>query len=462
MRTCAYCGRRLPWLHRVANGRRYCSKEHAQLHRKEEHELPASVFRPPQESTKAVETEPVIESSFEPVPEPDAAFPTGEFCAVAGGPITSESGTEAREQPQVEAPNPFEALRVALLAAASAGPQEQPGEPEVSAPLVAGSRESSSPQQQEWRGSVELFEAAEDTGPGAPAETGCDYSAAAPLLPLSVLTPAGGVPICCRTLPPRPPRRRIIVPSHPAWGAERRLPFGGLLTLAPRPAAPARAAVQAKPFEVTLAPVLLEQSRAARLEVPRVPGIGAPAPVQPALPVAVGPVPPSSALASSGRAPEGLPGVHNETPLPRPAPAVRDRGGLAPGGVRRWKPRPLPRLPELSGRGMPRVDFTAPMNGTPQPFRLHRLPPRPFSWRPEPAQARRLPAKLAPIPAMAPAGVLFIPRPAMLPARPAYVFGPEPGQTRTDAGAQAPPAGAMQAPGPPRVPGVDPGQLRRG
>ena len=32
MQTCAYCGRRLPWLHRVVGKARYCSKEHARLH----------------------------------------------------------------------------------------------------------------------------------------------------------------------------------------------------------------------------------------------------------------------------------------------------------------------------------------------------------------------------------------------------------------------------------------------
>lgn len=33
MRTCAYCGRRLFWLHRVVDGYRYCCREHARLHR---------------------------------------------------------------------------------------------------------------------------------------------------------------------------------------------------------------------------------------------------------------------------------------------------------------------------------------------------------------------------------------------------------------------------------------------
>lgn len=32
MQTCHYCGRRLPWLHRVVGKARYCSKEHARLH----------------------------------------------------------------------------------------------------------------------------------------------------------------------------------------------------------------------------------------------------------------------------------------------------------------------------------------------------------------------------------------------------------------------------------------------
>jgi hypothetical protein len=69
------------------------------------------------------------------------------------------------------------------------------------------------------------------------------------------------------------------------------------------------------------------------------------------------------------------------------------------------------------------------MNGAIQPFRLHRLPPRPFAWRPEPSPERKLPAKLAPVPLAAPSGVLFIPRAAMMPVRPAYLFGPAPGQT---------------------------------
>ncbi|MFZ5928715.1 MAG: hypothetical protein ACOYX1_14870 [Acidobacteriota bacterium] len=34
MRTCAYCGRRLLWLHRVVDGYRYCCREHARLHAK--------------------------------------------------------------------------------------------------------------------------------------------------------------------------------------------------------------------------------------------------------------------------------------------------------------------------------------------------------------------------------------------------------------------------------------------
>lgn len=33
MRTCAYCGRQLFWLHRVVDGYRYCCREHARLHR---------------------------------------------------------------------------------------------------------------------------------------------------------------------------------------------------------------------------------------------------------------------------------------------------------------------------------------------------------------------------------------------------------------------------------------------
>lgn len=33
MHTCAYCGRRLLWLHRVVDGYRYCCREHARLHR---------------------------------------------------------------------------------------------------------------------------------------------------------------------------------------------------------------------------------------------------------------------------------------------------------------------------------------------------------------------------------------------------------------------------------------------
>lgn len=428
MHTCAYCGRRLPLLHRVVGGYRYCSKEHAQLHRKEVQERLASVFRMPQQTPGAVETGPVAGPDFEPETAPDSLLLPVDFDPAAGT-EASELAGEAPGPPGAEVQDPFKALREALLAAASAEPPVEPSECAGSAPVAGDPDEAIPPPDRAWGGSLELFEAAEDNLSVAPPGSEFEPSAAAWLLPLPGPAPAASVRASCRMLPPRPPRRRIIVPTHRTPRPQRQLPCGGLLPLPPRPALPAELPSPGRTWEAGRAPVMLERGRAVRIGMPGAPGVAAPAPVQPELPLAIEPVSSPVALVGPGKAPESLPGGRKEAPLPRLALAVADRAGLAPGCARSFRPRPVSRLPEPFGRRTPAANLAALMNGAIQPFRLHRLPPRPFAWRPEPSPERKLPAKLAPVPLAAPSGVLFIPRAAMMPVRPAYLFGPAPGQT---------------------------------
>ena len=354
----------------------------------------------------------------------------------------------------MEAPHPFAALREALLAAASAGRSHEPLEPADAAPLVAGSPGSPGPPDEEWGEGAAPFQAAAEKACATAPEAECEPSGAASLLSLSGPAPMATFTLC-RMLPPRPPRRKIIVPSHRIPQSQRQLPPGGLLTVAPRPAPPAGGDTPAEALEAGRAPVMLEPGRAMRIETPGALVFGAPAPVQSAMPLPVKPFPMPVAQAP-GRDAAGPLAAGEAGPLPRLAGAVPPRSRLSPRGAWNFTPLPVSKLPRPTGKGAPLVDLAPLMNGALQPFRLHRLPPRPFAWRPEPAPVRRLPAKLGPIPSPAPAGVLFVPRAAMMPIRPAYALGPPPGQAWAGAGTPAQPSGQAG------LPAVNPGLPRKG
>lgn len=388
MHVCAYCGRRLPLFHRVAGSLRFCSKEHARLHALlteaalVEGELPGEA--PPAENGP-VETGPKdVRAHANPHDSGGAVEQRGDCPAWEGAPADL-SDVELIGQLPAEIP---------------AGPVASMPAPE---PATAGSVSRAEPL---------LASPAEEPPAPAPAE----------LLPLEMPPQLRGSDMAVRAMAHRPPRRRIIVPTHRPAPALRQLGKAGHLPESLRPAAPPFAGRQ---------PALRPLSPALRTAVPVSPCLirsGA----RPASPLRglLSPAPrPIQHLARIGD--QCLP-PPDQPPESQPQPTRSEGLAIAPQMTvtRSRKHGPVvspglgkPALPQLT-QGEVKPSLSGLLNGSIQPFRLHRPPVRPFRLPPGlPVKAGRT--------TVAPLGVrsaafefLFVPRVASMPLRPTYAIDP--------------------------------------
>ncbi|GIU74684.1 MAG: hypothetical protein KatS3mg004_1771 [Bryobacteraceae bacterium] len=409
MQTCAYCGRKLPLLHRVTGGKRFCSAEHARLFHDnlrsallDQSGVPEGEERAPQESS-TTPAAPRPEEDFsanlgllvgKSDPEPAAALPAED----AGAPLGGQ--------------DPFAALREELfrqtmnlsLDAAAEADDRAPAEDECP-PSATGA----------------TFEAAAEGDP-----PDIFLPPAAPLVGTPPPAPCAPQPLMLHLMPARAPRRRIIVPTHRPQKEMPRMPWGSILPIQPqavRPSLPGSGPVAFVPSSV---------GWSAGLPPLKFPGVPEPAPemwaeapagLQPPVEWLSGPLCPSGQAAENRICPAPVPWIPSLPTLPSLPQCLRRNPGPAAAGAGRWSPAAAA-LPPARRATVDPAEWL--MNGNIQPFRMHRLPLR--AWRLPAATSALSPpaARWRPLPRQPLAECLYIPRAAVMPVRPSYYLGPPP------------------------------------
>lgn len=412
MHTCAYCGRRLLWFHRVVGQLRFCSREHARLHGIRGGAADAGAASgagTPLANGDACPTDSTAEEAH-----PERTAPPGSgTCGPSGD---CELG-DAPDPPLEDAPG-----------------RVDPG----LEPAGCNLGESAADGAGVLEGYGDIAVALGIDEPGGQRIPDCQD-----MLPLPAAAPvsAGDAGLCW--MPPRPPRRRIIVPTHRPPQTARELPLADGL---PPPVflhplkPPAR---QRGPMPQSLCPVFQAATPAmAGRAHRRMPESGLRGASEKLAPVAGGPVAPA------GR-----------TPAPRLHPLWMGGGVSAPSsspsGPRRLGPVAVSQISAAffslpaPGRDK-RLSLAGQAHAGIQPFRMHRPAQRPLRLRPG------LTLQPAPLPGWPPparsnvSDLLFVPRPTAMPLRPSYAFGPPPGGEAVAAdasGVQAARQGPLMPPG---------------
>lgn len=404
MLTCACCGRRLPWLHRLIGAAPYCSGKCAREHREQ---LRARAGQ--QSDVDAL------------VPTQGTGSAKDHGPAEAGGLIEGRTGTAEIEQVSTRIPSdvgcdpgaPRAGAGEGLAAAAEESFAGEPG-PEPTSDFWTPEQEDSFGPNPDW------------PQPG--------------IVPLDV-APACRPPVLfSRSLPFRP-RRRVIVPAHrPAPPASMLLlagavpapeweyPAGGALVNRPsgcrspegghESAAGSPGPLSAVTGKGSLSVLVLSFEPGARQDLGRTdamaPSAGdaggmrsraVPPGLEPVLVVNPSPFIPLW-CSPPARACHRVPVRRLAVPLPAQAP---------PAAVR------------LSFCATPTLlnDQTSAI----QPFRLHRMPLRRLIISPHRAHQRLRSAPLVSLSTLALAPPLLAPRPASMPLRPGYRFAPAPDAT---------------------------------
>lgn len=386
MHICAYCGRRLLWLHRVVDGYRYCCREHARLHRTAREEAARK-----RENACAAEEQPPVESLPECLeesgPEPgSAAASSGTF--LPGEPLQGLADRLVRlDAPPVD-------IGPARSSAITPVPEDLGAAGPVVRVIVIPGRE-----------------------PAFPAPH-------AGLVPLALApVPAGGrKPVAIR---PLRPRRTVLAPAHRTAAPQTGLreigavvpalwltPVGELLQCSDQEPPTSPASSFQEPNSVLVFSFLEGgQTGAASPETER-------------------PVLKRRARLSCGalmEVPAPLLDWGSTDPLSRAPVSIQVRSGWQPPAVL-WKPRPVAAIPRLRLRtGAPAAFGLLEEQAAPiQPFRLHRMPMRRMQLRPVAPMAAYPPRNLPALSRMLFLKDLHVPRAASMPYRPAYRLLPPP------------------------------------
>lgn len=408
MQTCAYCGRRLPWLHRVVGKARYCSKEHARLHLET---LGESVMKALMIGAGAAET------------AENHGAGTGHAEASAFLPINRSEDSLFPVAPGLEAAGAGAGAPVAGHCAAVPA-EPLPPTPLLEPPPLRFELEKPAAEQ-----------AAAMPKPAPPVRLAAFV--AGPLAPAAAAQRLRVRPHALK------PKRRVVAPAHRARPQVRWALAGEV---------PARVwtdPVAAQPFHPGLFPVVPPQ----------------PSP-QAAAPVVVfsfldGADPGGSAGGRSlpRRAREsyspGSPCVDAAARLFIPAEPVLRYPAMAPRSRRvparflapqPWQTASIAARPGLRLLSVPPPNLWEQQAGAVQPFRLHRMPLRPFRLRPLRAPGSSRPSTPPTLGRLSLLSGLHLPRSAAMPVRPVYRWCAAP--AATDGGAP----GASISPAPARVP----------
>lgn len=416
MQTCAYCGRRLPWLHRAMGAAPYCSSRCARKHREASGSKAADapVSRQPREDPAPSELSGETPTQLQPIFETSRGD---------GDPAAPEAAEPARDciGPPVLPVDPAVA-DPGFRTRAPAG--LEPEEPAAAASKVA-----------------EAPDAFEPVRPGAVA-----------------LTPApAGLPVALLgTAWPLRPRRRIVVPTHRPSGARPGLCVAGAVDPALR-AYPAGGRLpdsgRGIGFSSTRTRHDSAMGRPASCPSPDAPlsvvilsfeesGPSSPRQGRTRVDSEAGGAPLTGRATGAGAEPIHPKRDHPALPswpvFPAPAP-------------RKWPVRrPVSRPPSVfSGACLPALSHPAAVlyddqAALVQPFRLHRMPLRPLRIGPRRGCHDRRHATVGPLAGFAFAVQLLAPRPLSMPLRPLYRLLPRPDDGAGSAlsgAATAPPAG---------------------
>lgn len=400
MHTCAYCGRTLPWLHRVVGQLRFCSREHARLHGLRE----AAGAQKDGAGEGAAPGNPAGSGQDA---SPEAADPESAAARETDG---------SRPAGQVGIPEPADALPEEL-------PDRAALNPDPAGRLEAG---AAVPAEAGVIGAEEPWDRHDDVDTADEADAG-DTPGLQHTLPLRGMVPLPGRPPDLRRVPFRPPRRRIIVPSHrpprkrPALTQADEIPASASLRPLKPPAR--RGGPAPQPVYAALQEAMPEFPRRRRRSAPESgPSAAEKSGVLTAMArlTAVGGMPVPSAGPPAAWQLQPLPG---EGPLAAPCRSPSFPPRLGPVAVLGPSVPPLePPAPERERK----PSLAGLMHGGMQPFRLPRPPQRPLrlgpgmTVRPEPLETWPLPVRSTGSPA------LFVPRPTAMPLRPSYSFGPPP------------------------------------
>jgi hypothetical protein len=427
MHTCAYCGRRLLWFHRVVGSLRFCSREHARLH-----------------GIRAAA---------------DAEAEDGNGMPSAGGAFAwgTDSDPAAADPDLTAPPQPDDSKRGICLE--FGGPADEPSG-DVPADLAPQAEPTGCREEAGAGGGVIHASDERSSGREAAAAPEDPYERHVPdcrgMLPLPLpIAMAAGRP-GLRGMPSRPPRRRIIVPSHrPHRKPPELLQADGIPASAfLKPLRPP--AVQCGPQTAPIFPAFPaampalpgrsgRRTAEAGLRCETEPAVAAKG--QELAPIGGGPIPPAG-----------------QPPAPRLHPLWQEGGVFpralsAPGALRLGPaaalgalvaPLPLPahardRRPSLAGL----------IHAGIQPFRLHRSPNRLLQLPPG-LKVLPEPLRVWPAPGSSSvSGLLYVPRPAAMPIRPSYSFGPPPVRAASAADAPSPKAARQGS-------SIPPGQMARG
>ncbi len=451
MHTCAFCGQRLPWLHRVAGSRRYCSKECARRH------LEAGQ----QGDAEAPGGEPAGLAAALPENRLDEQCDRREgLLADSATPAqTREMGEAVVEQPRLQGGSEEEADATAQDLAAESVPllraSAQERRDEVASTARAGdggsglAQGSTDPEAEALPGGAGAQSGAPHAGPQGFRDEEPDGAAGfePPLAGMVRLQAAPGATEIIVRSQPRPwqPRRRVIAPAHrvrpralslalagaarmdfPAAGAWNRLEAGS--GSGASQGSGSFSSCGRMPADDALAVLIVSFGDDA--------GRGSAATARTARP---GPEP-------AGPRPPFLRERVRPLAAPFPATVIPQLQAQPCKAGRGLRPQPLQRVATAGLRladlrllgGVAASRVIEPLAEI-QPFRLHRMPLRPLRIGPLRIQRE---ARLAAQAALAFAPAVLVPKARNLPLRPAYVLMAPP-----QAAGGVRPAGMATAPG---------------
>lgn len=413
MQTCAYCGRRLPWLHRVIGQARYCSKEHARLHMSA---LGLSLWCAPATSGESAESADLPAGGPDPrdlLPLQFAVGEGGEDGQAAGpGPgraagEASEGGPASRESLTADPVAPFRPLDPPPL------PLEMDA---AAAPHCLPSRQPDLPAR------LDLF------------------------VPYCLPPVAAGLRLHFGPHAIRP-RRRVVVPSHRSKPETQWRLAGGIAQ--PQWLDP----VMAPPLRPGLFPVSAPQRGQTQSAAPGpvvvfsfLEGVETGRTTGSGLRPAQGRADRVARITDADFTAEWFVPREPELHLPRLAPKARRapaRVQAQERGVAVWQTASLDvRLLEL-----PPPDLWNQQAAGIQPFRLHRMPLRPLRLHPLRAAGSSQVFRPPLLGRLSLLNSLHLPKPVTLPVRPVYRWAPAGLRQRSGV-----PAGSVPSP-PARVPG---------
>lgn len=387
MHTCAYCGRRLLWLHRVVDGYRYCCREHARLHRPAREEAARN-----RENACAAGEQPPAEL----LPEhPQASSPAIEPATLPAAGSSTESPLCGLADRLVRLDTPPVDSGPARSSAITPVPEDPDAAGPVVRVIVIPGREPVFP--------------APHAGP----------------VPLALAPVADGrrKPLAIH---PLRPRRTVLAPAHRAAAPQAGLrgsgavvpaswlaPVGELLLRPSTEEAPTPSESSSQEPNAVLVFSFLEggHTGAGSSEATR--------------PVRNRRVRPSCGALAEVPAPPLDWG--SADPLSRVPFLISVRSGWRPPAVL-WKPRPVGVIPRLRIQpGAPAASgLLEEQTASIQPFRLHRMPMRRLQLRPVTPAAAYPPRNLPALSRMLFLKDLHVPRAASMPYRPAYRLLPPP------------------------------------